>query len=234
MSKLVRFLVLAASRRHSSVCFAGKAIGRDEPGSWIRPVSYRDGRVSASDFFYEGSGQPMGKRDLVELHLAQPVPCYGYQCENWLVERGLAPQKLGRVPKARMIEWCDTPSALWHNGYSSRGGLNDRIPLELACHQSSGSLLFVELHAVHFIVSRVDDGRQRVRARFRYGSDEYRLVVTDRECESWALAQGLGEHRLTGRRVFGCISLGEPYHDHAYKLLAGVYSVRIDDRDADL
>jgi hypothetical protein len=62
--------------------------------------------------------------------------------------------------------------------------------------------------------------KRRVQARFEFNGVEYWLWVTDPVIERQYLAQqdgtyGVGESCL-------CISLGEPFNEHRYKLVASI------------
>lgn len=227
VNRLVTLVFLAASRRDGSVCYAGKDAGVGRARNWVRPVSAPDGSVDTRHFILEGThGERAQKLDIVQLGLSRHVPCYGYQCENWVVDPSHPPRKTGSLPKNQLPEWCDTPAQLWHNGYSSSSGENDRVPKEqLARDATKGSLYLVELKDLRIQVKEDDDGNMRVRGVFTYRSDPYNLAVTDPDCERWAKRRGVGEHDLSHKRTLGCISLGGLFHGYAYKLLAGVYTL---------
>lgn len=72
--------------------------------------------------------------------------------------------------------------------------------------------------------------KRRVQGRFSHAGTDYRLWVTDPGCERAYLSKLDGSYALSAR--FLTISLGEPYGDAAYKLIAAVIAEDGDDGDA--
>lgn len=62
--------------------------------------------------------------------------------------------------------------------------------------------------------------KRRVQAQFSYGQDEYRLWVTDPAAEERYLAADDGVHQAGPSYL--TVSVGEPYGDSCYKLVAAV------------
>ena len=65
------------------------------------------------------------------------------------------------------------------------------------------------------------NAKRKVRGRFTFNGAQYWLAVTDPAVERKYLAGKDGEFKV-GNAIL-CISLGEPYGGHAYKLIAGVF-----------
>jgi hypothetical protein len=66
--------------------------------------------------------------------------------------------------------------------------------------------------------------RRRVRATFSLNGADYRLAVTDPWIEQRCLRRGLG--RFVVRDALVGVSLSEPFHGHAYKLVASIVTRR--------
>ena len=62
--------------------------------------------------------------------------------------------------------------------------------------------------------------KRRVQGRFGHAGRQYALWVTDPVCERRYLAKLDGDYRFG--RCFLTISLGEPFQEHCYKLIAAV------------
>ena len=106
------------------------------------------------------------------------------------------------------------------SGYSSGSGENDRIPLSLMKKiVSSLRLIRVDRLELSVITYSSDERVQRsMRGRFRYAQTDYSLRVTDPVYEQRYTDDGnypIDESYLT-------VSLGEPFEDYSYKLIAAV------------
>jgi len=62
--------------------------------------------------------------------------------------------------------------------------------------------------------------KKKLRGYFTYSGHDYAMMVTDPIFESQYLSQPEGTFPI-GRALI-CVSLGEPYRGHAYKLIAGI------------
>ena len=114
-------------------------------------------------------------------------------------------------------------ATLWINGHSTYNGLNDSIPLDIA-NGLDRSLCLVRVDGVELRVFAPSlafgNAKRRVQGCFRYQGIEYRLWVTDPVIERRYLAQDNGNYLLG--ECFLTISIGEPYNDACYKLIAAI------------
>lgn len=160
--------------------------------------------------------------DVMDVPLLDPRP-QGYQHENWL----LAPErywvKAGRVTWSGMERLADPAAPLWVNGHSTYSGLNDKIPLSAATALKT-SLPLVRVDRVNLSVFKPGEAfgnaKRRVQARFRHDGTEYWLWVTDPNYERAYLAKPDGDYAID--ESFLTVSLGEPYNDACYKLIAAI------------
>ena len=64
------------------------------------------------------------------------------------------------------------------------------------------------------------NSKRRVQGRFRFGGNDYALWITDPDIETAYLKRENGDYDLS--ECYLTISLGEPYNDHCYKLIAAI------------
>jgi hypothetical protein len=160
--------------------------------------------------------------DVVEVSVTQHRP-HAYQTENWLT----APTQWTRVSQMNaslLRRIVDSPSSLWVDGHSTAAGFNDRMPLAIANAESS-SLSLVHVVDLELRVSApgvaFGNPKRRVQAWFNYRDTQYGIWVTDPIIEVQYLAKPDGSYRLGARYL--TLSLGEPYNDQVYKLVAAVF-----------
>ncbi|HUX11471.1 MAG TPA: hypothetical protein VMW87_00510 [Spirochaetia bacterium] len=105
--------------------------------------------------------------------------------------------------------------------------MNDKIPLSVVGEIKS-SLRLIQVDRVTLSVFAPNEAfgnsKRRVQGRFHHGRDEYRLWVTDPIYERKYLARENGDYDV--RECFLTISLGEPYNDACYKLIAAIIERR--------
>jgi hypothetical protein len=217
-----RILCLANSRKLSGRCVAGREIAGQRPGPWIRPVSSREHQeISDQERNYDDGTDPK-LLDVIEVPLIGARP-HEFQQENWLLNPTFYWEKKGRLEWAGLRDFVESDGSLWLNNNSSYNGLNDRIALEVAVTLRS-SLRLIHVDRLTIDVSSPGSAfgnfKRRVQGRFEHDGDDYWLWVTDPVYERRFLAQPngtypLGECCLT-------ISLGEPYDNFAYKLIAAI------------
>ena len=180
--QLRKIICLANSRKYSGRCIAGKELLPGGIGGWIRVVSgSRTGELTIKEITMQ-NGSPPELLDLIALYTEEGA-AHRYQSENrfagdtlWIWDRKMSPSILPRL--------CDEPEHLWINGYSSAGGVNDRIPLDLADKNLASTLLFITVERLCIVVGEDARGLQRIRGEFIYHRINYRLVVTDPAIES--------------------------------------------------
>jgi len=120
------------------------------------------------------------------------------------------------------FEWpSGTPPSLWGLGNGSYVGLNNRLSIG---QEDGTSLYLVETDRLSLLVGHkapeYADSKRAVRGDFVYRGVNYRMDVTDPEIEREYLGRPDGRYQIL--RPVLCISLGDPYQGHFYKLVAAV------------
>ena len=218
-----RIICLANSRKLAGRCIAGKELLEDgRTGPWVRPVSARETEeVSEYERQYEDGSDPR-VLDIIDVPLLIPRP-KDYQPENWLLDpehywklvRPVAWEDLGR--------YVDPVAQLWNNENSTFNGRYDYVPLSNARVQSD-SLRLVRVNNLTLSVfapgETFGNHKRRVQGRFHLGGVEYWLWVTDPEYERRYLKMADGTYPIGD--AFLTVSLGEPYRNDCYKLIAAI------------
>jgi hypothetical protein len=222
MSITKRIVCLANSRKLQGRCIAGRELNADVAGAWIRPVSNRpEQEVSEWERQYQDGSDPR-VLDIIDVPLIEPRP-KDYQQENWLLDPKPYWVKVGRLPWENLAGLQDRNGPLWLNECHSYRGFNDRIPLAHATALRSSLKL---IHVRNLVLKAFAPGetfgnkKRRVQGRFAFDAADYWLWVTDPIVEREYLAKPdadypVGEAYLT-------VSIGEPYQDYCYKLIATV------------
>lgn len=210
---------LAKSRKLNGTCVAGKERTKSGFGPWIRPISNRPtGELRPAEMQYSNGCLPR-LLDVISITMTEYKPIY-YQSENHVIGKYYW-FKIGELEWSKLESLRDPePPRLWINGYSSYYGINDRVP-ELIANEMKFSLLLVRPECISIIVDQELEGL-RVRADFTLNDTQHRLAVTDPEMESFFIRKGRGNYQISEDPVFLCISLGEPYYGHCYKLVASI------------
>lgn len=202
-------------------CVAGKEVVNGDYGDWICPVSARaTEEISEEEQRYEDGTDPK-VLDIIRILFLEPRPTI-YQTENHVIDDQDYWEKVDQAEWNDVIEALDlVPGPLWQNLGSTRHGLNDKIPENIA-GQFSSSLCLIRPDDIEVHVEREDGDfgppRRRVRASFILNGIRYKLVVTDPVVERRYLAQPNGSHPIEDAIL--CISLSGLFHGYAFKLVA--------------
>ena len=217
-----RIVCLANSRKLGGRCVAGKELTADgRAGGWIRPVSARkDEEVSERERCYADGTDPE-ILDLIEVPLLGPKPKV-HQQENWLLNPSRQWRKVGRLGWDNLTQLADPDAPLWTNGFHSRGGENDQVPVDLtAAHDTSLRLVRVDdLTVTVSEPSRPSANYPILRGRFSHCNETYCFRITDPVSENGSVDLPYREYPVGERYL--TVSLGEPFEGYAYKLIATI------------
>jgi hypothetical protein len=226
MSYTKTIVCLANSRKLAGRCVAGKEWDGCRPGRWCRPVSARDRGELTAERWYARSWRDPKLLDLIEVTLSEPRPS-GCQSENHLIDTSVRWKYVGRVPAQCLLASLDHPKgALWVNGESTSGGLNDRVHAGVAERQLNSLVLVQPEHLaikVNTDAPNTERARRRVRGQFSLAANDYILSITDPAIEEPILRHPDGFSMELQRPIL-CISLSEKFvaQNACYKLIAGV------------
>jgi hypothetical protein len=203
-------------------CLAGRELNADVVGAWIRPVSDRPAEeVSEYERQYQDGSDPR-VLDIIQVPLIEARP-KDYQQENWLLDPQLYWVKKGTLGWEDLSSLQDRRGLLWINGYRTSAGQNDRIPLDAAAALKS-SLKLIHVRSLELKVFAPGEAfgntKRRVQARFAFDGVDYWLWVTDPIVERQYLAEPDAEYAVG--EAYLTISIGEPYQDYCYKLVATI------------
>ncbi len=222
MAVTKRIVCLANSRKISGRCVAGREWDGKTAGNWIRPVSSREHEeVSEKEREYRDGTDPK-VLDVIDVPLLRSK-VRSFQSENWLIDDRRYWVKAGQLSWDQLTALADAAKGLWVNGYSTKQGRNDRVPIEVAAKpgDSLRLILVPALALVTFAPGQARGiNRRRVQGRFSHEGVEYALRVTDPVIERAYLAKPDGEHRLG--ECYLTISLGEEFEGFCYKLIAAI------------
>ena len=217
-----RIVCLANSRKLNGRCVAGIELVDRRPVGWIRPISNREHQeVSEYERQYPDGSDPR-VLDVIDVPLVGPAPGT-YQRENWLLDPQPYWTKVATAGWDRLGPLTQPSGPLWVNGDRTFHGLNDKIAVAVAdALDSSLTLIRIDgLRLRTFAPSKgFGNNKRRVQALFEFDGVKYRLRVTDPVYERRYLAHPDGEHQLD--ECFLTVSLGEPFKDACYKLVAAI------------
>ena len=219
MATTKRIVCLANSRKLHGRCVAGVELSHL---GWIRPVSAREHQeVLEYERQYRDGSDPR-LLDIIDVPLLEhrPKDC---QQENWLLDPEDYWKKVGVFEWENLDTLAETGGTLWRNGYSTGSGLNNRIPIDQAAEETSSlKLLHVDGFQLRVFApgAAFGNSKRRVQAQFQYSANAYALWVTDPRIERTYLAKENGHYQLG--ECYLTISLGEPFDEHCYKLVAAM------------
>lgn len=227
MQGVKRIVCLANSRKLRGRCVAGREWDDGQIGPWIRPVSDRENQeVSEYERQYPDGSDPR-VLDILDVPVLGPIPT-NHQRENWLLDPEYYWERVGNLSWADLPSFVDSPIApLWVDGYSTYHGLNDEIPLD-TIDSLSNSLTLIHVDALQMSVFKPGEAfgntKRRVQGIFEHAGVAYRLWITDPAIEREYLARPDGQYH--SGESFLTISLGEPFNESCYKLIATVFTNR--------
>jgi hypothetical protein len=222
-----RIVCFANSRKINGRCVAGRELQNARVRGWIRPVSEREHQeVSEYERNYSDGSDPQ-VLDIIDVPLLEPQP-HEYQRENWLLDPESYWRKVGEVQWNDLERFVGPDTRTWPAGFHSYNGSNDRIPSVQAARLGfSLSLVHPEYVAMRVFAPGEAFGnpKRRVQARFLLEGVAHQLWVTDPRYERRFLKEPDGEYELG--ECYMTLSLGEPYEDWVYKLVAGIFERQV-------
>jgi len=225
MNYTKKIICLANSRKHSGRCFAGREVLESGYGGWIRPISSRPtAELSEEERRYEDGSSPKIS-DIIQIPMLASNPNL-YQTENHIIDSDYYWKKLGSSSWEDIKKTVENPLALWTNDSSTYYGKHDRVAVkDSSTFDHSLIIIKPESLAIHVALEGSEFGnpKRRVRAEFKYHTEEYYLIVTDPDAERAFLAKSNDKYPLNN--VYLCLSLGEAHTDgFCYKLVAAIIS----------
>jgi hypothetical protein len=217
-----RIVCLANSRKLNGRCIAGRELIGTQPAAWVRPVSDREHEeVSEYERQYEDGSDPH-VLDVIDVPLLGARP-KTYQQENWLLDPDYYWVKIAKATWSDLSNLADPIAPLWVDGHHTYNGMNDKIPLSIAQGLRT-SLCLIHVGGLKLSVFKPGEAfgnpKRRVQAQFSHAGSPYHLWVTDPGYERRYLARADGDFALG--ESFLTISLGEPFNDCCYKLVAAI------------
>lgn len=217
-------ICLAKSRKTDGLCIAGKELDGERAGQWVRPVSSRsDGEVTEEECQYE-TGDSAQLLDIVTVQLNMHAPLR-HQTENHVFAEDYFWVKDGSATQNQVSALIDPFDAnFWVNANSTRYGINDKVPENVATGINSSLKLVtptnLQMHVAMEAGYQGSPSRKRVRAQFEYHNQTYKLSVTDVEIENHYLTHAVGIYPIVNATL--CISLVEPWNGYAFRVVASV------------
>lgn len=216
----VDIICLANSRKHGGRCVAGLRV---DGSGWLRPVgTLPDGTLFATDYVL-ADGTHAAPMDVIRVGVRAPRPA-PHQPENWVID-GTTWKLVARPMGCELISILQ---AAMVRGPGLLGGFSDRVPWSDFQQQTApASLAIVAPDTIELHSQPTPRGKVQARGRFSLGVDRrthvYDLPITDPRWEGVAsqLQQPCTLQQAKGRFVL-IISLGEPFEQYCYKLIAAV------------
>lgn len=143
-----------------------------------------------------------------------------HQKENWLLNPRMRWSQVGQFDRNNLPRLVDADSPLWPN---SLNGLTDRVPQYVTPYLQD-SLRFINVDSLRVGVSSPfrpsANAVPNLRGHFQYSGQVYSLRITDPDFEARAAGLAYGDYMFG--EMYLTISLGEPFHGYAFKLIAGL------------
>ncbi|MDE2126268.1 MAG: hypothetical protein KGJ62_06740 [Armatimonadetes bacterium] len=222
MTVVKRIVCLANSRKLSGRCIAGIELVNGARVGWIRPVSAREHEeVSEYERQFEDGSDPQ-VLDIIDVPLLGPRP-KDFQRENWLLDPDSYWRRADRLGWDDLSTLADRVERLWDVGLSENNQRTDRVA-EDQLPGIPNSLRLIHTSNVKMTVcspgAAFGNPKRRVQGHFVHAGVDYRLWITDPNCERAYLAKADGEYSIGESYI--TVSLGEPYEGFAYKLIAAI------------
>jgi len=224
MCEYKRMLCLANSRKHGGYCVAGIVA---EPGGalhWLRPVGAYGDALSRVDCWLAPKRRMVQPLDVVKVPVMRRAP-EDHQTENWqidpneawLFERSIGPDDVDST----LTRLAERPATLWSLGKSTKNGMNNGVHVGcLGGVDRSLHLIRVPSLKLRVLPHESYLGELRVQGAFEYNGAPYALWITDPRIEEVYKVKGLGEYAHGS--AYLTISLGKPYDNAVWKLIAAV------------
>jgi hypothetical protein len=226
-----RIVCLANSRKTEGRCVAGKVYAEGKIGSWVRPISNRDGEELSEAERQISNGVEPALLDILEFAISAHKPS-PHQPENFLINPQYKFKRVGSLNIDEIFKVADKPTNLWVMGYQSKTfGINDLVPPD-RISEVKNSLYLINPHT--FAIQVVKGfNKLEIRGLFTYLGAEYNLKITDPVVEENFIPKGVGEYKVED--VLLTISLAEklfmvssnPSSSGYYKLIAGVIDISL-------
>jgi hypothetical protein len=229
-------LILANSvKKRPGRCIAGREIvlagEHTYFGPWIRPVS-PDGQATEGELLpmrhcLTHGSVPIDLLSIFNIPLARKRTDHG-QPENWDVVTGVPWKRISPPSRRHLARLIEHPPHLWDVGAPGARRVHVSAPLE---ERGKSSLTLIRPSNFRIWVQRShtlrnDHEKTIMRGVFAYAGRDYEFDITD---DSFAphIRVNAGHDRTDHRSPFGddcllCVSLGAPFHDYHYKLIASV------------
>ncbi len=225
-----QILCLANSTKYQGRCIAGL---RQNGLGWIRPVSTNiHGTLFPQEYLLPNQQEPR-LFDILEIDFIKPLPEV-HQPENWLISQ--TPWRLvhrwevfSHCAKRNLLNFLNDlaiSKSYIFNDFSEKISYS-----HLLSNPLSSSLVIVKPENLSFKVS--SHYKRRIKASFYLQSSHYNLSVTDplflKKMQDFSdgdyPVEELALPNFNSEQLFLTISLGEPYQEYCYKLVAAVISI---------
>ncbi len=213
----MKLMVLANSHKLGGRCLAGIDV---TTAAWVRPISTQThGELNAKQCLINDDGRSRAVRclDVIEISVGEPVFTPGQPENRALLTGDLS--LIVSLDRQDAVKALDT-LALNDNStdllFNRVGEVNYS---EALSGQVLKSLTLVKVSNPTFFLRLRHEKAPQLRARFLYADIQYDLPVTDDR--NWTKFAREDTNRFSTGIWYFTISLGEPYKDKMWKLIAG-------------